>query len=578
MVTPSRKPSRATIITASVAIGVFGAGAGLGTVIAARSQPVEGQVLRLAAGTYRLDEDARVWKSGGSAAGDPAVPLSGADEGSTITKNRSKDTRVCLTTTADGHAVGGGGEGCVALPVLAAAAAALAPLQRPGNPRSTAEAPPKKASSAPEPKSSKAVQPVANPRRNPPAQPPPAPVHTAAAQPPAKPAHPAAPPPPAPTKKIAGDISESGSLVDYPAKQAKQVEVKGPEKEPTTKPIQPSATPKPIASGEPAPSGTARPAEPTATPRPPRGHGRHHRPGTPTARPHRPGQPSDPARPSPSARQNRPSTGPSPDTRQLPTPTPDTGQLPTPTPDTRRLPTPDPDTGQLPTPTPDTAQNPSQAPDGTVLQPATPPLPDGQAGDSLPIFRDPELLRRAQEALGLDKNMRYTDENGVWDLNIAPPGTPPCRNYSADELPKQEPQSGSPAIPLDSCQWPAFIRWLYADPAPGQVSNWTKFTGLPERNLELVVTNPSTLPPAQTGPGQVEPDRGNPPGTGRSPERQAVQPDSGQSGPGQVVQPDSGRIQPEQAVQPDSRQGHQDRAVQPDTGQIEPDEAGYTGP
>ena len=80
-------------------------------------------------------------------------------------------------------------------------------------------------------------------------------------------------------------------------------------------------------------------------------------------------------------------------------------------------------------------RTPSQAPDGTV--PAPQPLPNGTApeGDAqLPVFRDPELLRQAREALGLDKGMRYTDENGVWDLNIAPPGTPPCRNYSLEEL------------------------------------------------------------------------------------------------------------------------------------------------
>ncbi|MFC7646683.1 hypothetical protein ACFQX6_43610 [Streptosporangium lutulentum] len=61
--TPSRKPSRATVITASVAIGVFGAGAGLGTVIAIRSNPIEDQVIRLAAGTYHLDDRAGAWTS-----------------------------------------------------------------------------------------------------------------------------------------------------------------------------------------------------------------------------------------------------------------------------------------------------------------------------------------------------------------------------------------------------------------------------------------------------------------------------------------------------------------------------------
>jgi hypothetical protein len=120
-------------------------------------------------------------------------------------------------------------------------------------------------------------------------------------------------------------------------------------------------------------------------------------------------------------------------------------------------------------------------------------------GDALPVLQDPELLQRASQALGLDEGMSYTDENGVWDLNIAPPGTPPCRDYSRSELSRR-------GIPRDSCALPAFVRWLYADPAPGEVSNWTKFTGLPERNLELVVTNPSAQPTSAGAPGQVEPD------------------------------------------------------------------------
>jgi hypothetical protein len=126
----------------------------------------------------------------------------------------------------------------------------------------------------------------------------------------------------------------------------------------------------------------------------------------------------------------------------------------------------------------------------------------------LPVFQDQELLQRAYEALALNKGMRYTDANGNWDLNIAPPGTPECRTYSAAELRRLGAGGPQAAIPRDSCALPAFVRWLYADPAPGQVSNWTKFTGLPERNLELVVTNPETMPPAQTGPGLIEPDQG----------------------------------------------------------------------
>ncbi|ACZ91868.1 hypothetical protein [Streptosporangium roseum] len=553
MMTPSRKASRATVITVSIAIGVFGAGAGLGTVIASRSHPDEGQVLRLAAGTYHLADGERAWKSRGAADRDQGVPLSGADEGSTIAKKESKDPRLCLTATADGHAVGGGAAGCVALPAVLAGAAA--PLQRPGNPRSTGSAPPKKASSAPEPRRSTAAQPAPATRRTA-AQPDPAPPRTAAQPPPARPVRSA--PSPTQTKKIAGDISESGSLVEKPAAQAeKKRDVNTAPKEPTPKSAPPSGTPRPEASpsavqptpppntakptATTTPPGTAEPSRPTATPRPSHTHRKRN--------PHRPGNPT-PSGTLPPAQPSSPVT-PSPDT-QLPTPAPDT-----------QLPSPD--------------QNPSQTPDATVLPTAQPSAPNGEItenGDSLPIFQDPELLRRAQEALGLDRNMRYTDENGVWDLNIAPPGTPPCRNYSAAELQKLDaPQSGSPAIPRDSCQWPAFIRWLYAEPAPGEVSNWTKFTGLPERNLELVVTDPSTLPPAPAGTSQVEPDTGQ-----VQPDTRQIRPDTRQVQPDtRQVQPGTGQVQPDtQQIRPDTRQVRPDTGqVQPGTGQVQPDPFGY---
>lgn len=216
--TPSRKPSRATVITASVAIGVFGAGAGLGTVIAIRASPIEGQVIRLAAGTYHLDDRAGAWTSQAAAGGDQPVPLSGSDAGSTITSDSaaraaaSGEQRVCLTATVDGRAVGAGASGCAALPVLAVAAAAVDAVQRPGNPKSTpSQPPPPKPSSAPKPSTPKTTAPKA------PAQPPPAanPVPKAPVQPPA--AAPKAPPvqapAPAPTKKITGNISENGSVV-----------------------------------------------------------------------------------------------------------------------------------------------------------------------------------------------------------------------------------------------------------------------------------------------------------------------------------------------------------------------------
>ncbi|GAA3305721.1 hypothetical protein [Nonomuraea dietziae] len=69
-----------------------------------------------------------------------------------------------------------------------------------------------------------------------------------------------------------------------------------------------------------------------------------------------------------------------------------------------------------------------RAPQGTTLRPAT------AEGESLPIFQDPELMRRAEEALGLDGTRTYTDANGEWDLTIAPPGTPECRDYSKQQL------------------------------------------------------------------------------------------------------------------------------------------------
>ena len=221
--------------------------------------------------------------------------------------------------------------------------------------------------------------------------------------------------------------------------------------------------------------------------------------------------------------------------------------------------------------------------------------------------------------------MRYTDENGVWDLNIAPPGTPPCRNYSLEELqalsaspnaspselsaPQTEPGTAdSPTIPRDSCLWPAFIRWLYAEPAPGQVSNWTKVTGLLKRNLELVLTNPAPapVPSVQTSrSGQVDqPNPAQPDQQGQVDQPNAVQPDQ----PGQADRPDSNRygrsdqqgqgdqpnaVQPDQqgqGDQPDSnRYGRSDQprrsgqpgrldSVRPGPGQIEPDPDEYTGP
>ncbi|SNS94622.1 hypothetical protein SAMN05216276_102021 [Streptosporangium subroseum] len=614
--TPSRKPSRATVITASVAIGVFGAGAGLGTVIAIRASPIEGQVIRLAAGTYHLDDRAGAWTSQAAAGGDQPVPLSGSEAGSTITGDSSAraaasgEQRVCLTATVDGRAVGAGASGCAALPVLAVAAAAVDAVQRPGNPKSTpSQPPPPKPSSAPKPSTPKTTAPKA------PAQPPPAanPVPKAPVQPPA--AAPKAPPvqapAPAPTKKITGSISENGSVVKKAPEPAAVVSLAPLPSPPETKPS---------GTASPQPTGTLKPALPSGSLSPTTPSGRDR-----STTPRRSGKPT----PTPRWGAKKPTTSPgvvkppAPGTSRTAKPTRPPGHLRPILPST--LPQPSDGSSQrirpslpvtgpsrgvtLPTTGPDNDPNASQAPDGTV--PAPQPLPDGTApeGDAqLPVFRDPELLRQAREALGLDKGMRYTDENGVWDLNIAPPGTPPCRNYSLEELqalsaspnaspsgvsaPQTEPGTAdSPTIPRDSCLWPAFIRWLYAEPAPGQVSNWTKVTGLLKRNLELVLTNPvpAPIPSIQTSrSGQVDqPNAVQPDQPDQVDRPNAVQPDQpGQVDQPNVIQPD----QPGQVDQPDSnRYGRSDQSrrsgqpgrldsVRPGPGQIEPDPDEYTGP
>ncbi|MER6170609.1 hypothetical protein [Streptosporangium sp. NPDC001681] len=635
--TPSRKPSRATVLTASVAIGVFSAGAGLGTVIAVRSDPGGGQVMRLAAGTYLLDDQAKAWSSSASSGSDQPVPLSGADAGSTIAggarRGDSTDPRVCLTTTTDGHAVEASGEGCVALPVLALAAAAAPLAQRPGNPKSTPIPPPPKTTTAAKPSTPTTNAPAAPKATSAPVQPAPnpGPVQPPAAPPVAnpQPVKPPAPPAPTPTERVSGNISqsesESGSVIEHPAE--KKVEVVSP-----PKPAPEAGRTKssgPSLSSQPQPPGGNKPSQPpggnrTSQPQPPSGN-RTSQPqptGDNKSQPQPPGgnrttQPGETAphtRPTgtlrPAIRSGtgqpivpsgdvRPPTAPAvvpPATR----PTDDAGA-----PSPRKQPSAPPRTvtptaaptapgGSLkpvqPQPSAGPGENASQGPDGTVLMPATPQLPGGQNGVSLPVFEDPELLRRAYEALGLDRGMRYTDENGVWDLNIAPPGTPPCRNYTAEELQALSTSQGpSPAqsgqtIPRDSCLWPAFIRWLYAEPASGEVSNWTKFTGLPQRNLELVVTDPAPAPLPQPVPDQVQPDPGQPdPAQSLPGHNLPDQPDQGRQVP---AQPDPGRLSPAQPGTGDGvpaqwGRGENDRnrtsPFQPDQGQVEPDPVEYDG-
>ncbi|MDF5759320.1 hypothetical protein [Spongiactinospora sp. TRM90649] len=146
--------------------------------------------------------------------------------------------------------------------------------------------------------------------------------------------------------------------------------------------------------------------------------------------------------------------------------------------------------------------------------------------DDLPVLQDPALMRRAYDALGLDGSMKYTDENGVWDLTVAPPGTPECRDYSERETP----------IPHDSCRLPAFVRWLLVEPEGGEVSNWTKFTGLQERDLTVVVQDPpDEAPPA--GPDSVQ---------NNTDQNDSIQDDTVQDDSGPGVPEDDGAV-PEQA-------------------------------
>ncbi|MEU4830063.1 hypothetical protein [Streptosporangium sp. NPDC023615] len=668
------------MITASVAIGVFGAGAGLGTVIALRPDTGEGQVMRLVAGTYLLDDQAAAWTSAATPAGDRPLPLSGADAGSTISKGSAADAaenqRVCLTTTVDGHAVGAAGKGCVALPVLAAAAAA--PLvQRPGNPRST-PAPPAKTAAPAKPKPSSAPRTSSAPRSNAQAAkrtaapvqqpaPDPAPVvrPPVVNNPPAKPA-------PTPTKKVSGNISQSepknesqsekenGSLIERPAETVVAPPRPAPEssqgrssdpsrppqaqpqptgdRQPRTQPTGGDRQPGPTEGDrQPRPTGDVRSPQPTGDPGPSRprtGDGdrsprqqddvRHPRP-TGTLKPAVRSGPGGPLVPSgevtaPATRPTDDAGAPSRGTRPTraatpaPAPAPPTATTPAEPGERSQAPGPSrnaPDDPSLPRPPAGPGENASQGPDGTVLMPATPRLPGGgpDGGVSLPVFEDPELLRRAHEALGLDRGMRYTDENGVWDLNIAPPGTPPCRDYTAEEIDALSPSGGSgaatgrQAIPRDSCVWPAFIRWLYAEPAPGEVSNWTKFTGLPQRNLELVVTDPPPVPlpspipsgdassspegPRQDVPGDSEAGQEGSERPGqdrRDPARpDPAQQDREQREPGQPgpVQPGPARPGPDdgQPARQDSgwNPGERDVPFPPDPGRGEPDPAEYDG-
>ncbi|MEU4722200.1 hypothetical protein AB0G06_21475 [Nonomuraea dietziae] len=584
MATSPRRPSRSTVVTTALTIGVFGAGAGLGSVLHDRASEPRTEVLRLAAGTYQLDGQSAESPSGGLT----ARSLTGADGGSTLSGGAAGPP-VCLAATVDWLAVQATGEACASIPLLGNGTTTSPPLLRPGNPadRSTpSERPqePKKSERPdPAPRRSEAPQPT---RMNEPRQP--------APRPPAQ-------DPPAPTKRSEpdrerkpetgrdDDTIETGTpkLADAPATSFPKGTLRAVEPVPSRPPLQP-VRPRPADESRSGQSGQDR-ARPTGSPptasrpvqRPPRqsppDQPRQNPPDQPRQNP--PDQPRQ--NPSGQPRQSQPGQRPTvrppdkaptarppgatptvrpPDDRQcllagpdgsalrpavregiapgcedpaqtaLPTARPAPPTLKTAPPvrsaqpsaraSTRVSVKPKATPSQPSMPTslrPAATGRPTQprgtaaatsgprAPEGTTLRPAT------VEGESLPIFQDPELMRRAEEALGLDGTRTYTDANGEWDLTIAPPGTPECRDYSKQQLQAMGVSAASPAnLPRDSCMWPAFIRWLYAEPADGEVSNWTKFTGLPDRNLQLVVVDPTrgSAPSTDSSPGVVEPDPG----------------------------------------------------------------------
>ncbi|WP_345600153.1 hypothetical protein [Thermocatellispora tengchongensis] len=481
MARSSRRPARATVITAGAALGVFALGAGLGVVVSGGSEGT----MRLAAGTYRLDDDGRLLTTEPPASEQEAAPLSDADMGSTIT-DAADDERVCLTTTTDGRAVGSSGRDCTPLPFVGGAAGAL----RPGNPKH-----PPRPTATPSATGSPTATPSAtgSPTRTRTAPPSPRPTPTMTGTP-----RPSAPPTrtrtPAPTASPRPSTTATGCVLRAPngvaLTPAMPQSGNGDRGRPRptgcpapTTSVSASTGVTPTAPGTPTRDGGNREILPPRTPDAPPTQAP--RPGAPTADAPGPGAPTADA------------PGPGAPTAYVPAAAPSTGD------------------GSRDVVPPTT---PSQAPTGS---PSPGTEGGGDGADSLPVFRDPELLRRAYEALGIGTR-DYIDENGVWDLNVAPPGTPPCRDYTEEELERLREQAGdrglpTGVIPRDSCLWPAFIRWLLADPAPGEVSNWTKFTGLPDRNLDIEVVDPASPAPVATPavPAQEVPQAPDRPGDGR---------------------------------------------------------------
>ncbi|WP_285778801.1 hypothetical protein [Microtetraspora sp. NBRC 13810] len=513
------------MITTSLAIGVFGAGAGLGVLLTSPSPSGE-QSIRLAAGTYRLDEQAELWTF---------APTDGpeAPEAPRTDENREQGDdgrlRICLTTTPEGRVIESTGRDCTPLPVPDGNSRdGLRPVDpdRDGNSQDDRDGGGQDDQGRNDGGQDEQGR-DGSPPRDDPGSPPPHPLPSPVDTPPA--GAPQDPAPPTPERSFA-DVSPAppGCL-------------RAPNGVPLVPAVRPgeggrggdrqlgAGCPTALPTGSQAPTATAslyttpppgRRDRPTNAPQP----SERVRPGDPWSTPRI--RPTDAPQPTPSGRDDSPRR-----TRPTQTPLPSTSNrelLPPRTPTASRAPLPSaspppisqaplPSVSPPPNPSQNPPPNPSQNPPPNPSQSPVAPSPT-RTQNQLPVFQDPELLRRAYEALGLNGNQRYTDANGVWDLNIAPPGTPTCRDYTEAQLRDlRSSDSDSPlptgVIPRDSCMWPAFIRWLLADPAPGEVSNWTKFTGLPERNLDIEVRNPSTPVPVQPsrvtvqpGAGQIEPD------------------------------------------------------------------------
>ncbi|MCG5215804.1 hypothetical protein [Streptosporangium sp. KLBMP 9127] len=400
------KPSRATVITGAVAVGVFGVGAGVGGLVAGGSdEPVRNETMRLAAGTYQVDTP-------------DTVPATG-----------DKIT-ICMVTTGDGRAIASQGGDCTPLPVLGAGAAQETPTEPAPDPGAPDDIPP----------SGEVNPPVPLPEPQPDETLPPDETWPPDETPPDE-----TPPDQAPPDQEPGATPSPDDTLP-PDQQP-------PDQEPLPEPGDPDP-------GEPVDPAPTSSAGPPGCVRAPSGAlvGPALRPSGPEA------------------------TGPS-------CPAPTTTVTATPYPSGR----------QTLTPVPTLTGSRTATPTRTTTRPPT---------DDLPVFRDPELLRRAYQALGMDGTTRYLDKNGVWDLTVAPPGTPKCKNYTAADLrqlrsPDSRPSTRAPlptgVIPRDSCLWPAFIRWLLADPAQGQPSNWTKFTGLPDQEVEVEVRDPGQIEPRPDG-------------------------------------------------------------------------------